>query len=73
MSFKVGDVVKLKSGGPEMTVSEPGRRVMARGVQVEGREPVKVFCKWFEKGEPRTAFFSQEELELCNEQEQSGD
>jgi len=73
MSFEVGDVVKLKSGSPEMTVSKPGRRVMARGVNVEGRETVKVFCQWFEKGELRRGSFNQEELELCNEREQSGD
>jgi len=75
VSFKVGDVVKLKNGDPEMTVSEAGHLVMG-GVPVEGREPVKVFCKWLKKKEeskPRTASFNQEELELCNEQEQSGD
>ena len=75
MSFKLGDVVRLKSGGPEMTVSKPGRLVMG-GVPVEGREPAKVFCKWFKKGEedkPKTASFDQEELELCNEEEQKGD
>ena len=81
MSFKVGDVVKLKSGGPKMTVSKPGRPgVLVRGVSVEGRvpvegrEPAKVFCKWFEKGDksnPRRASFNQEDLELCEpEQEQ---
>lgn len=75
MSFKVGDVVKLKSSGPEMTVSEPGRLVIG-GVPVEGRKPAKVFCKWFEEGDeskPRTASFNPEELEHYNEQEQSGD
>jgi uncharacterized protein YodC (DUF2158 family) len=40
-SFKPGDVVQLKSGGPEMTVKE-----------VSG-EPEHVWCVWFLKGEER--------------------
>ncbi|GAH23756.1 unnamed protein product [marine sediment metagenome] len=74
MRFTLGDVVKLKSGGPEMTVSKPGRGVLVRGVNVEGvegRESVWVFCKWFEKGKPRTASFNPEDLEFYKpEQEQ---
>lgn len=35
MAFKVGDVVVLRSGGPEMTVSDPN----AYGGQVD--------CQWF--------------------------
>ena len=74
MSFKLGDRVRLKSGGPVMTVSKPGRRAMARGVNVEGRESVWVFCMWFEEGDeskPRTASFNPEELEFYEpEQEQ---
>lgn len=34
MNFQVGEVVKLKSGGPEMTVKTIGR---------EG----EIFCMWF--------------------------
>ncbi len=70
MSFKVGDVVKLKSGGPEMTVSEPPRQVIVAGKPVGGLKPGEVFCKWFKEGEedkPKRAFFNQEELERCNE------
>jgi uncharacterized protein YodC (DUF2158 family) len=37
MEFKVGDVVKLKSGGPEMTVSE-----------VDDDE---IECVWFPQGD----------------------
>lgn len=36
MTFKVGDVVRLNSGGPIMTVQE-----------VEGAD--QVFCVWFDK------------------------
>ena len=66
MSFEVGDVVKLKSGGPKMTVSKPDRGFLVRGVNVEGegQESTKVFCKWFEKGEVKRASFNQEDLEL---------
>ncbi len=47
--FKEGDVVKLKSGGPEMTVSE-----------VKGD---KLYCKWFdEKGELKAKYFKTTEL-----------
>lgn len=76
MSFKVGDVVKLKSDGPVMTVSEPGR-VTVGGVPVDHIEPGKVFCKWFEEGKedkPKHSFFDQEELELYEpEKEQKRD
>ena len=41
MDFKVGDLVKLKSGGPLMTVENVGERAMVGGEAV--------FCVWFEK------------------------
>ena len=42
MDFKVGDVVKLKSGGPDMTVSFVGEKTFLHGMKV----PV-VSCTWF--------------------------
>jgi uncharacterized protein YodC (DUF2158 family) len=36
-SFKVGDVVQLKSGGPKMTISSPGTN------------PGWWYCIWFDK------------------------
>ena len=43
MEFKIGDVVRLKSGGPEMTVSQyPFKTV--DGVEHEGQ----VECTWFD-------------------------
>ena len=50
MSFTVGDVVKLKSGGPLMTVlsiDEAAHRVV---------------CQWFDKSEARQAEFPPETL-----------
>ena len=38
MIFKVGDIVQLKSGGPDMTVTRSG---------TSGGEPM-VWCAWFE-------------------------
>jgi uncharacterized protein YodC (DUF2158 family) len=46
--FKIGDVVVLKSGGPDMTVEEPG--------EVVG-------CVWFEKNQPQRGFFPAAVLE----------
>ena len=41
MSFKAGDLVKLKSGGPVMTVEHAGEKAMT--------EEDLVWCVWFEK------------------------
>ena len=40
MSFKVGDVVKLRSGGPLMTVT---------GTSVGNDRPTLFTCSWFDK------------------------
>ena len=41
MEFKEGNVVRLKSGGPDMTVEQVGEQHMFPGKTV-------VFCVWFE-------------------------
>ncbi len=41
MEFKEGDVVRLKSGGPDMTVEQVGEQHMLPGKTV-------AFCVWFE-------------------------
>lgn len=43
MSFKVGDVVRLKSGGPQMTVVLPEKSVETRN----GELLYGVWCQWF--------------------------
>ena len=57
MAFKVGDVVRLKSGGAQMTVSEFFK-------SPEGREMVQ--CTWFDR-KPREhrAAFVRDTLEVA--------
>lgn len=46
---QIGDTVKLKSGGPAMTVA---------GLPVPGEEPDSVRCEWFVDGQPHSRHFS---------------
>lgn len=48
MSFKPGDIVRVKSGGPEMTVKS-----------VTGKD---ISCTWFNNGTLKRALFVVEEL-----------
>jgi len=57
MTFKVGDVVKLKSGGPLMTVANPN--ATAGGHAVIG-------CTWFDGKTPHAEMFPAETLEIAN-------
>ncbi len=54
--LKVGDVVRLKSGGPRMTVYE-----------IEDEEDMNymIYCRWFleNKHQPETAGFEADALE----------
>lgn len=53
MKFKIGDVVALKSGGPEMT---------AENIDEQGN----VTCTWFDKDyNLKTGTFKEEMLEKC--------
>lgn len=47
--FKVGDTVKLKSGGPAMTINK-----------IDGNE---ISCQWFDNKEIKGATFIKEVLE----------
>lgn len=55
-SFKVGDIVQLKSGGPQMTVADAN---LATG---------EVQCKWFTGGKLNVGYFPPEALERGEEQ-----
>lgn len=50
--FQSGDVVKLKSGGPEMTVSHYSVNTAS-----------VVFCKWFYQNEVKSDSFEEAMLE----------
>jgi uncharacterized protein YodC (DUF2158 family) len=50
--FRVGDVVQLKSGGPDMTVSH----ILPSG---------NMFCVWFDGSEKREETFPPEGLHLA--------
>jgi uncharacterized protein YodC (DUF2158 family) len=54
MNFKVGDVARLKSGGPNMTVN----RLTA---------PSGVSCVWFEGTKKEASTFNQSALEKADE------
>ena len=55
--FKPGDVVRLKSGGPNMTVTQVGERAMTQ-------EP-EVWCVWFVGTKKFEDTFSPEALEIA--------
>lgn len=50
--FKVGDVVRLKSGGPPMTVTEVGKA---------SEEPT-IWCQWFEGADTKNGTFPPEAI-----------
>jgi uncharacterized protein YodC (DUF2158 family) len=54
MSFEVGDIVRLRSGGPQMTVT---------GTSVGPDRPMLFRCSWFDKdGHEQTGAFPAEAL-----------
>lgn len=58
-TFRPGDVVRLKSGGPKMTVENAGEDAMTG-------QPF-VTCVWFEKTAAKRHQFSPDALELAGE------
>jgi uncharacterized protein YodC (DUF2158 family) len=67
--FKVGDVVRLHSGGPNMTV-EGYLKVMGKGT-TEMKETTTVECRYYEGGTMKKASFEQDMLTLVNEKDES--
>ena len=52
--FKTGNVVKLKSGGPPMTI-----------IKAEIYDGIKYFkCQWFVEEKPEVALFTPDALQL---------
>lgn len=56
MELKVGDVVMLKSGGPQMTIVEIGKYNYSDSVQAK--------CVWFERTKKTEEVFVLESLKL---------
>jgi uncharacterized protein YodC (DUF2158 family) len=56
MTFRVGDTVKLKSGGPLMTVTNPGGQTGGKTV---------VSCTWFDGSEVKASVFPPDALEVA--------
>jgi uncharacterized protein YodC (DUF2158 family) len=54
LDLKVGDVVRLKSGGPKMTVESIGGLIA---------------CMWFARGHAKHGFFDLDMLELTADAE----
>ena len=50
--LKVGDVVKLKSGGPKMTIANTKSN------------PAGILCTWFDEAEVKSSRFPAKALEL---------
>jgi uncharacterized protein YodC (DUF2158 family) len=61
VEFKKGDVVKLKSGGPLMTIDDIGDY---SPFGVNGTDQAK--CIWFEKTKMIEGIFALETLEVVN-------
>ena len=58
--YSAGDTVRLKSGGPRMTIVEPdAEKNRAYG------SPTRVRCQWFAGPQMRTAVFLEDALELA--------
>lgn len=56
--FKKGDIVKLKSGGPKMTVDDPMSAIGGGTVE----------CQWFAGSKLQQGYFDPESLELFTEE-----
>ena len=57
--FKKGDLVRLKSGGPQMTVDN----IAPRSMMGESGE-IGVWCVWFDKGKEMSSVFGPHVLVL---------
>lgn len=58
--FKTGDIVQLKSGGPEMTVKK-----------VDSMSNPPIHCHWFEGKKLEIGFFEPDELVKIESKEKS--
>lgn len=59
--FKVGNVVRLRSGGPDMTVTYAGPVDFKHSVRND-----LVSCQWFDKTKLESSRFQDAELDLVS-------
>lgn len=65
MKFKVGDIVRLKSGGPNMTIQEIGQSLgLNRRWEAE--------CVWFAGRKHQSATFDLDVIELAPSESEEG-
>jgi len=68
MEFKLGDVVQLKSGGPEMTVQnivgKTTNKTEMFAYTASGHAEGAVVCKWFSGNELKSDIFKPETLNI---------
>ena len=57
-NFKAGDIVQLKSGGPDMTIEK-----------AEGLTDGKIKCIWFDGDKKTHDFFVPETLEIVKDED----
>lgn len=74
MAFKIGTVVKLKSGGPKMTAkgiigdkNEPLSNTEEVGLVMRGFSDGDVFCQWFnDSNKLESACFKPDMLDIVD-------
>ena len=64
--FKIGDVVRLKSGSPEMTITSVGDQV---GLVRLG--PESVACRWFDGKKMMSARFPPDSLQQVEDESEA--
>lgn len=72
MDFKIGDVVQLKSGGPEMTINKiigvNTEKMEDFAYKNSGHKDGDIVCQWFYNNKLETAIFKPETLDLVEEE-----
>lgn len=71
MEFKIGDVVELKSGGPEMTVHDilgvTTSKTQTFAYTTAGHSEGELICKWFSGSKLETGIFKPETVDKLEE------
>ena len=71
MEFNIGDVVQLKSGGPEMTIQDilgkTTSKQMDFAYKTAGHSDGELICKWFSGNKLESGLFKPETLKKLTE------